>query len=330
MHDLTEGEARVAVRAEREGDGAEVHDAGDVLGVDDADDVFRAAVGIVDGNAGVLLVDDAGGGLFDGEVGWKREDLAAGCHDLADGDLVELDGAVDDLFLEGGQQAHATSGGGDELKSSGEWTAPSPRRGARKSLRTTVAEELMQLDGRTGDADEDVHGAGNGECDAFGALKGERLGDELAEEDLEVSDDGKGEDNGDGVDVQDDVVWESGEERGGDAEQERGDGGFADPAEGKAGEGDAELDGGEELVDGVLELVDGACAGTAEGDELLDAGLADADEGELRSYEEAVGQDEEGHCDGAEEHPLHEDSVKGGGICGDGWLRSRLVGSIAG
>jgi hypothetical protein len=44
--------------------------------------------------------------------------------------------------------------------------------------------------------------------------------------------------------------------------------------------------------------------GTAVGDELLDARLADADQGELRSDEEAVGQDEEGHHDDAEEHPF--------------------------
>ena len=37
------------------------------------------------------------------------------------------------------------------------------------------------------------------------------------------------------------------------------------------------------------------------GDELLDAGFADADEGELGSHEEAVGEDEQGHRDGAKE-----------------------------
>ena len=52
----------------REGDGAEVHEAGDVFGVDDADDVLGAAVGVVDGDAGVLLFDDAGAG----SVRWSR------------------------------------------------------------------------------------------------------------------------------------------------------------------------------------------------------------------------------------------------------------------
>ncbi len=66
----------------------------------------------------------------------------------------------------------------------------------------------------------------------------------------------------------------------------------------RRGEGDAELDGGEELVDGVFELQGGAGAGTAEGEELLDAGLADADQSELGGDEEAVRQDEEGDHDG--------------------------------
>ena len=60
-----EGEAGFAFAAERESDGAEVHEAGDVLGVDDADDVLGAGGGVVDGDAGVLLVDDAGGGLLE-------------------------------------------------------------------------------------------------------------------------------------------------------------------------------------------------------------------------------------------------------------------------
>ena len=113
MHDLAEGEAGVAVAAEREGDGAEVHEARDVFGIDDADDVVRAGVGIVDGDAGVLLLNDAGGGLLERHIGWEREDVAARGHNLADGDVVELDGAMDDLFLKDGEKSHAARGRGD-------------------------------------------------------------------------------------------------------------------------------------------------------------------------------------------------------------------------
>lgn len=98
----------------------------------------------------------------------------------------------------------------------------------------------------------------------------------------------------------------------GEVEDGVGYGGFADPAEGEAGYSDSELDGGEEFVDGVLELEGGAGARPAKGDELLDAGFADADEGEFGGDEEAAGQDEEGHQDHAEYHPLeHECKCNG-------------------
>ncbi len=302
----------VAFAAEAEGDAAEVHEAGDVLGVDDADDVLGAVGGFVDGDAGVLLFDDAGAGLLDGHVGGEGEDLAARGHDLADGDVVELDGAMDDLFLEDGEQAHAAGGGGDELEFfGGVDRAFAAERGAEEA-EDDACGDVHQLHDGAGDADEDVHGAGDGEGDAFGSLEGEGLGDEFAEEDFEVGDEREGDDDGDGVGVEDGVRGEDDEPAGGEVEDDLGDGGFADPAEGERGERDAELDGGEELVDGVLELQGGACAGTAEGDELLDARLADADEGELGGDEEAVGQDEEGHHDRAEEHPFqHECKCNG-------------------
>ena len=66
-------------------------------------------------------------------------------------------------------------------------------------------------------------------------------------------------------------------------------------------EGDAELDGGEEVVEVLLEAADGACSEDILGDELLDAGFADADESELGGDEEAVGEDEERDGDGAKE-----------------------------
>src|ERR1700722_10886832 len=87
-------------------------------------------------------------------------------------------------------------------------------------------------------------------------------------------------------------------------EDDLGDGGFPDPAESKAGDSDAELHCWQEFIDGVFELEGSAGARTAEGDQLLDASLADADQGELGSHKEAAGQNEKGHHDYAEEHPL--------------------------
>ena len=91
------------------------------------------------------------------------------------------------------------------LSSSGEWTAPSPRERRAEEPEDERCGDVHQADGGTGDADEDVHGAGDGEGDALGALQGEGLGDEFAEEDFEVGDEREGDDDGDGVGVDDGV-----------------------------------------------------------------------------------------------------------------------------
>jgi GNAT superfamily N-acetyltransferase len=131
------------------------------------------------------------------------------------------------------------------------------------------------------------------------------------------------------VGVDDGVLRERAEPGGLEVEDDVRDGWFTDPAEGEAGDGDAELDGGEELVNGVLELERGAGTGTAKGDELLDAGLADADQGELRSHEEAAGQDEEGHHDHAEEHPFEHSCQCNGWVAGGRQVRIVLRSTSA-
>jgi hypothetical protein len=89
-----------------------------------------------------------------------------------------------------------------------------------------------------------------------------------------------------------------------DIKDDFGDCGFANPTKGEAGDSNAELDSGKKLVDGMLELQGGASAGAAKGDQLLDAGLADANQGEFRGNEEAGSQNKKSHDDYAEEHPL--------------------------
>src|SRR5580693_8797692 len=67
-----------------------------------------------------------------------------------------------------------------------------------------------------------------------------------------------------------------------------GDHGFADPAQGEADHGDAELHAVYYFVEMLVEALDDAGAAAAGLDELLDAGIADADQGEFRSREERV------------------------------------------
>jgi hypothetical protein len=78
--------------------------------------VLGAAGFVVDGDAGVLVVDDRGAGGLDEHVAGERDDFLARGHDLADGDFVHFEGAVDEALLKRGQDAHAAGGGGDELE----------------------------------------------------------------------------------------------------------------------------------------------------------------------------------------------------------------------
>ena len=76
---------------------------------------------------------------------------------------------------------------------------------------------------------------------------------------------------------------------------------FADPAQGQRAEGDAELHGGKKVVQVALQAADGAGSGDAGGEHLLDAGVADGDQGELGGHKEGVGQDEQAHGDKLEQ-----------------------------
>ncbi len=78
--------------------------------------MLGAAAFVVDGNAGAHALDDLGGGGFDGQIGRQGKDLLAWGHDLADGHIFQFEGAVDEGLLEGGQDAEAAGGGGDELE----------------------------------------------------------------------------------------------------------------------------------------------------------------------------------------------------------------------
>ena len=85
---------------------------------------------------------------------------------------------------------------------------------------------------------------------------------------------------------------------------EAGDHGFADPAKGEADHGDAgaTLDAVDDFIEVLVEALDDARAGAAGVDELLDAGVADADQGELRSREKRVRRHQEKDQEYAEQH----------------------------
>ncbi len=73
------------------------------------------------------------------------------------------------------------------------------------------------------------------------------------------------------------------------AADKAGDHGFADPAESQADHGDAELNAVDDFVEVLVEALDDAGADASGVDELLDAGIADADEGKFGGGEERIG-----------------------------------------
>ena len=129
-------------------------------------------VGVVDGDAGVLLVDDAGAGFLDEHVGGEGEDALARDHDLAGGDLVELDGAVDDGFLILGEHAHAAGGGGDELELFGGVDSAFLGHGSAEELENELRRVVHEADGWAGEGDEDVHRSRDGDGNLFGFAEG--------------------------------------------------------------------------------------------------------------------------------------------------------------
>ena len=84
--------------------------------------------------------------------------------------------------------------------------------------------------------------------------------------------------------------------------EEVSEGRFTDPAESQAGDGDSELDGSEYLVEIGVEALNGARADSLGVDELLDAGVANADEGEFRRNKEGIKRHKQHDCDQPQQH----------------------------
>ena len=276
-----------------------MHEAADVLGVEDANDEFRAALRIINGDAGVHFLDNAGAGIFDQHIGGEREDALARGHDLAGDDVVHLDGAVDERLLVFGQHAGAARSRGHELELFGGVDGALVGERRVKETQDQPGGAVEQADEWTGETDENFHGPGNTESHLVGAAESERFWDELAEENDNVGDEGEGQRDGGEVRVEAGVG-----KAGHGLLEEGGDSGLAEPAHGEAAEGDPELDGGKEIAQILLEAADDARAGTVFLNELLNARFADADQSELRRDEETVGEDQHDDGDAVEEEEL--------------------------
>ena len=163
--------------------------------------MLRAAALIVDRDAGVHLADDLGAGRFDGQVRGQGKNLLARGHDLADGHLVQFQGAVDERLLKAGQDAHAAGGGGDQLQLLGRVDLSALGHGNVKAAKDGRGRTLQQAHRRPGQRHEDEHGRGHGDGQRLGAAQGQRFGHQFAYHDLHVGDEGQAQRDGGDVSV---------------------------------------------------------------------------------------------------------------------------------
>lgn len=162
----------------------------------------------------------------------------------------------------------------------------------------SAGDAVHEIDGPAESGEKPLEGTSDHEGDAFGAGEADGFGNEFAEDDVDGAEEHEGEREGDGVN----------EERAVGAGFRRkkilnefGERGFAESAEGQAGEGDAELDSGDDAMEIAEKAFDDAGLGIAFGDELAHARHAHGDERELRGGEEAVENHEQHDSDQAEQ-----------------------------
>ena len=120
--------------------------------------------------------------------------------------------------------------------SSGEWTEPWRISWVPKERRTKPAARLMRAVSGPVTVRKNIHGRGDGQGDALGALQRERLGNEFSEDDVQAGNEDEGDADGDRVRVED-GVGNAADPGFKEARQD----GLAQPAEGEAGDGDSQL-----------------------------------------------------------------------------------------
>ena len=94
---------------------------------------------------------------------------------------------------------------------------------------------------------------------------------------------------------------------------------FADPAESEAGHGDADLNSVENFIELVVELADGARADASFVDELLEARVANADQGVFAGGKKGVGRYQQDHDDDPHEHEGEQKSMAPEKVSGNGF-----------
>ena len=155
----------------------------------------------------------------------------------------------------------------------------------------------MPKDKRPGQGEENFHGRGDGQGDLLSALQRQGLGNQFAQDHVQAGDQDEGDHDGDAVGIKagvrnlaEKLLHHVGEER------------FTHPAQGEAYYRDSQLDAVDYFVEVAVQFLDDAGADAAGFDELLDAGFADAHQGEFGRGKERVGCDQEQDQKHPEQH----------------------------
>src|SRR6185437_10008414 len=142
-------------------------------------------------------------------------------------------------------------------------------------------------DQRPGQGQPDIHRRGYGQGHLLCPLQGEGLRHQFAEDDVHEGDQTKSDTDGDAMGV-DKEVRDTLQKL--EALNEMGDHRLADPAQGKADHGDAELHTVYDFVQVAVQSLQNASAYAARSDELLDAGLTDRDQRKFGSGKKSIGR----------------------------------------
>src|ERR1700728_2003379 len=298
LADLHAGDARGCGLAEIAE--AQAHPAHEVFVIKHADDVFRTALRVEDRDARVLAFHHASQRVVEQKVSWQRKNIRPRHHYLFDGNVVEFDGVVNHLFLKFRNLAKLAAGGDDELELVRRVdSAPPPGVLSAEETKYQAARPAHDKKNGPRNRKKSLHRRSHREGDVLGALQGQSLGHELAQQHVHVSDQAERDNDGDRVRINLGVGHAMDKLH---AFHQPRNHGLTDPAQGEADDGDSQLNAVHDFIQMLVETLDDAATNASGFNELLDSGIAHADQRELGGREEGVGCDQEQDQKDPEQH----------------------------
>jgi hypothetical protein len=262
-----------------------------VLDVDDTDEMV--GISRVDREASVPAVGGMTEDVWQGCVVRDRHHLRAGDHHVTHGEVGKDKGAVDDGVRGRIDQSRLAAGVDHQHQLLRRLHAlMTARRLDPEEAHDAVADAVEEDDDRTKGQIEEVDGTRHAQRGRLRPLQGQALRGQLAEDDVQDGDDGEGEAEADGVGHPDALGARQSREALEDRFDQVGQGRFANPAEGEAGNGDAKLGRRDVGIEVVEPAQDRGGPPVPLRRQVLDARAADGDQGKLGGDKKPVGEDE--------------------------------------